>query len=82
MSRHPSDNEVQINDITMAKLSIKSENQKQSLLFPPSLDELIPSTHVDGSEQNYDYLFHNGMIPYVKGGTQIRCRLSVRGEYL
>lgn len=39
-------NEVQINDITMAKLSIKSENQKQTLLFPPSLDELIPSTHV------------------------------------
>lgn len=30
----------------MAKLAIKPENQKQSLLFPPSLDELIPKTHV------------------------------------
>lgn len=30
----------------MAKLAIKPENQKQSLLFPPSLDELIPETHV------------------------------------
>lgn len=30
----------------MAKLAIKPENQKQSLLFPPCLDELIPSTHV------------------------------------
>ena len=25
--------------------SIKSDNQKQSLLLPPSLDELIPLTH-------------------------------------
>ena len=30
----------------MAKRAIKPENQKQSLLFPPCLDELIPSTHV------------------------------------
>lgn len=30
----------------MAKLAIKAENQKQSLLFPPCLDELIPATHV------------------------------------
>lgn len=30
----------------MAKLAIKPENQKQSLLFPPCLDELIPKTHV------------------------------------
>lgn len=30
----------------MAKLAIKPENQKQNLLFPPSLDELIPKTHV------------------------------------
>ena len=30
----------------MVKLAIKPENQKQSLLFPPCLDELIPKTHV------------------------------------
>lgn len=30
----------------MAKLAIKPENQKQSLLLPPCLDELIPETHV------------------------------------
>ena len=30
----------------MSKLSIKTEKQKQSLLFPPTLEELIPSTHV------------------------------------
>lgn len=29
----------------MAKLSFKSEEQKQFLLLPPSLDELIPQTH-------------------------------------
>lgn len=28
----------------MAKISFKSENQQQSLLLPPSLEELIPST--------------------------------------
>lgn len=28
----------------MAKLTIKSENQKQLLLFPPSLDDLVPKT--------------------------------------
>lgn len=31
--------------ITMAKIAFKSDNQKQSLLLPPSLDELIPLTH-------------------------------------
>ena len=31
--------------ITMAKITFKSDNQKQSLLLPPSLDELIPATH-------------------------------------
>ena len=30
----------------MAKLAIKSDNQNQIMLFPPSLDELIPSNHV------------------------------------
>lgn len=30
----------------MAKLAIKSDNQNQIMLFPPSLDELIPSSHV------------------------------------
>lgn len=29
----------------MAKISFKSDNQKQSLLLPPNLDELIPLTH-------------------------------------
>lgn len=29
----------------MAKLAYKSENQKQLMLLPPSLDELIPCTH-------------------------------------
>ena len=30
----------------MAKLALKSDNQNQIMLFPPSLDELIPSNHV------------------------------------
>ena len=30
----------------MAKLAIKSDNRKQNLLLPPSLDELIPENHV------------------------------------
>ena len=30
----------------MAKLAIKSDNQNQMMIFPPSLDELIPSNHV------------------------------------
>lgn len=30
----------------MAKLAIKSDNQNQIMLFPPSLDELIPSNHI------------------------------------
>ncbi len=29
----------------MTKITFKSDNQKQSLLLPPSLDELIPATH-------------------------------------
>lgn len=29
----------------MAKIAFKSDNQKQNLLLPPSLDELIPQTH-------------------------------------
>ena len=29
----------------MAKIAFKNDNQKQILLFPPSLDELIPATH-------------------------------------
>ena len=29
----------------MAKITFKSDNQKQNLLFPPSLDDLIPRTH-------------------------------------
>lgn len=30
----------------MAKLAIKSDNRKQNLLLPPSLDELVPENHV------------------------------------
>lgn len=30
----------------MAKLAIKSDNQNQMMIIPPSLDELIPSNHV------------------------------------
>ncbi len=30
----------------MAKLAIKSDNRKQNLLLPPSLDELIPENHL------------------------------------
>ena len=30
----------------MAKLAIKSDNQNQMMIFPPSLDELIPSNHI------------------------------------
>ena len=29
----------------MAKIAFKNDNQKQILLLPPSLDELIPATH-------------------------------------
>lgn len=30
----------------MAKLAIKTDNRKQNLLLPPSLDELVPETHM------------------------------------
>ena len=30
----------------MAKLAIKSDNRKQNLLLPPSLDELVPQNHM------------------------------------
>ena len=30
----------------MAKLAIKSDNRKQNLLLPPSLDELVPDNHM------------------------------------
>ena len=30
----------------MAKLAIKSDNRKQNLLLPPSLDELVPENHL------------------------------------
>lgn len=30
----------------MAKLAIKSDNRKQNLLLPPSLDELVPQNHI------------------------------------
>ena len=30
----------------MSKLAIKSKNRKQNLLFPPSLDELVPKNHM------------------------------------
>ena len=30
----------------MAKLAIKSDNRKQNLLLPPSLDELVPENHM------------------------------------
>ena len=30
----------------MAKLAIKSDNRKQNLLLPPSLDELVPENHI------------------------------------
>lgn len=30
----------------MAKLAIKSDNKKQNLLLPPSLDELVPENHM------------------------------------
>lgn len=30
----------------MAKLAIKSDNKKQNLLLPPSLDELVPDNHM------------------------------------
>lgn len=34
----------------MAKLAIKSDNRKQNLLLPPSLDELVPECRVYGAE--------------------------------
>lgn len=42
--------ELQLNNLlskhNMAKLAIKSDNRKQNLLLPPSLDELVPENHI------------------------------------
>ena len=45
----------------MAKITIKSENQKQKLLFPPCLDKLISEAHVVSYKQFMtESIFENG----------------------
>ena len=53
----------------MAKLAIKSDNQNQIMLFPPSLDELIPSNHVVRIVSAViDRLDISGILSTYKGG--------------
>lgn len=53
----------------MAKLAIKSDTKKQNLLLPPSLDELIPATHlvrvVDAVIERLDI---SGILSTYRGG--------------
>lgn len=53
----------------MAKITFKSDNQKQSLLLPPSLDELIPTTHsVRVVHAIIDRLNVDGILHTYRGG--------------
>lgn len=53
----------------MAKLAIKSDRAKQNLLLPPSLDELIPSTHiVRVVSEVIDFLDIKDILSTYKGG--------------
>lgn len=53
----------------MAKITFKSDNQKQSLLLPPSLDELIPATHsVRVVNAIIDRLDVDGILHTYRGG--------------
>lgn len=53
----------------MAKITFKSDNQKQSLLLPPSLDELIPATHsVRVVNTIIDRLDVDGILHTYRGG--------------
>lgn len=53
----------------MAKLAFKSDNQGQFQLLPPSLDELIPSTHVVRVVSSIiDRLDLSGILESYKGG--------------
>lgn len=53
----------------MAKITFKSDNQKQSLLLPPSLDELIPATHsVRAVNAIIDGLNVEGILHTYRGG--------------
>lgn len=53
----------------MAKIAFKSDNQKQSLLLPPSLDELIPATHsVRVVNTIIDRLNVDGILHTYRGG--------------
>lgn len=53
----------------MANITFKSDNQKQSLLLPPSLDELIPATHsVRVVNAIIDRLDVDGVLRTYRGG--------------
>ena len=53
----------------MAKLAIKSDNRKQNLLLPPSLDELVPANHmVRVVDAVIDRLDISGILSTYRGG--------------
>ena len=53
----------------MAKLAIKSDNQKQLMLLPPSYEELVPATHpVRVINRIIDRIDLNGVKESYKGG--------------
>lgn len=53
----------------MAKLAIKSDNQKQLMLLPPSYEELVPATHpVRVINRIIDRIDLNGIKESYKGG--------------
>ena len=53
----------------MAKLAIKSDNRKQNLLLPPSLDELVPENHmVRVVDAVIDRLDISGILSTYRGG--------------
>lgn len=49
--------------IVIAKLAIKSDNRKQNLLLPPSLEELVPENHM---VRVVDVVILKGTMPQIK----------------
>ena len=63
------DNSITINLIAMAKIAFKSDNHGQFQLLPPSLDDLIPPTHVVRVVSSIiDRLDLSGLVKSYKGG--------------
>ena len=62
-------NKKNLKPTAMAKLAIKSDNQNQMMIFPPSLDELIPSNHVVRIVNAViDHLDISGILSTYRGG--------------